>query len=643
MALNIETFSNRHGGNAFFKAVGHPLIARKVPAFLAGLGDGPVALYDPYGLAAGFAELYDLSPVSLAGVYVQDLDDLGRSVLGCTTQPVTDLPASGATRVLVAAFDAERAIGQIRHLVPAQAEVHSFDALRLPADMVTSEGLYLAGINFATNFAFFRDQDGQHTRLTTVDYWSAYGARNPQAWCCLFDGDGAVLAEWREDLPGANALFSVDSAEVRRRFGLPEFTGQLFVHVVGAAGHDIVKYALDTYGDTADVLSATHDANAWPSDLYAGLPAPADGETVILWVQNSHPVPIPAGTVGLGLMGSDEVAHLDQPVPAFGSTRLETTQLLPEARWPHQFEVQAGKYFVRPRYEVVSPAGRRRIAHVNVERSDLEPDPRIPDLANLMGKGFILPAPLLPLARYRSRALPTPMSTCQQALPIKLLVYAADGRELLAKPIGLATRGAIGEIDLDAVLADAGIDLNGSSEAAGEASWGHMELAYDFSQGGSADGWLHAIFRYQDRLSGHGAETSFGAHVFNSVLTYKNEPQSYSGRAPGLSTRLLLRLGPPPLDTLCHLIYPASTPWHGASSTELQLHARDGREIARHRVEIPCSGSLLWRVSETFSAAELAGAESGYVVVRDTTCRLFGYHGLINGEESFSLDHMFGF
>jgi hypothetical protein len=35
-------------------------------------------------------------------------------------------------------------------------------------------------------------------------------------------------------------------------------------------------------------------------------------------------------------------------------------------------------------------------------------------------------------------------------------------------------------------------------------------------------------------------------------------------------------------------------------------------------------------------------AGGGYVLVRDTTCRLFGYHGLDNGA-AFSLDHMFGF
>jgi hypothetical protein len=30
-------------------------------------------------------------------------------------------------------------------------------------------------------------------------------------------------------------------------------------------------------------------------------------------------------------------------------------------------------------------------------------------------------------------------------------------------------------------------------------------------------------------------------------------------------------------------------------------------------------------------------------MIRDKTCRLFGYHGVKRGEESFSLDHMFGF
>ena len=31
------------------------------------------------------------------------------------------------------------------------------------------------------------------------------------------------------------------------------------------------------------------------------------------------------------------------------------------------------------------------------------------------------------------------------------------------------------------------------------------------------------------------------------------------------------------------------------------------------------------------------------VLIRDATCRLFGYHGLLDGNGAFSLDHMFGF
>ena len=38
--------------------------------------------------------------------------------------------------------------------------------------------------------------------------------------------------------------------------------------------------------------------------------------------------------------------------------------------------------------------------------------------------------------------------------------------------------------------------------------------------------------------------------------------------------------------------------------------------------------------------ARLAGA---YAVIRDPTCRLFGYHGLLGEGGAFSLDHMFGF
>src|SRR5260370_8670821 len=117
-------------------------------------------------------------------------------------------------------------------------------------------------------------------------------------------------------------------------------------------------------------------------------------------------------------------------------------------------------------------------------------------------------------------------------LAIGALCYDPEGREVLKPPFGRlagahATALGLGEID-DLGLLDGG--------------YGHIELVYDFSGGGEGDGWLHALFRYRHRQSGHAAETSFGAHVFNTILTYRDEPQSYTGRPPGLSTRLLLRL-----------------------------------------------------------------------------------------------------
>ena len=513
--------------------------------------------------------------------------------------------------------------------------IESLDEMKLPPEMLGRGRRYLDPLNFATNFAFFRDSGGLHTRLVGANYWSGYGASEVALWLSLFDEHGRQIANWREELPAGPGSIVVDSREVRRRFALPPFTGQLFLHVIGAVGHDVVKYALDIYGDSGTDLSATHDANSWPADRYAGLPAPREGERVILWVQNSHPTPIPRGAIGLNLMGRSEIARLEREVGPFASLALDVASLLPHARWPQQLEVRAGKYFVRPRYEITGANGKRRIAHANVERSDLKCDPRIAELGNLMGKGFLLPAPLLPPGEFRTTVLPTPMATCQDDLPTALLVYDSGGNECARHVFGCLKRSDSVALDL-AELVDGGAELAGG--------YGHVELVYDFSRGGAADGWLHGIFRYEDKASGHAAETSFGAHIFNTLLTYRDEPQSYAGPPPGLSTRLFLRLGEEPFDTLCHLIYPASTVWHARSSTELILCDAGGREVARQRLEIPCGGSRLWRYATTFdTAARKAAGERAYIIVRDASCRLFGYHGLLGKDRSFSLDHMFGF
>jgi hypothetical protein len=173
---------------------------------------------------------------------------------------------------------------------------------------------------------------------------------------------------------------------------------------------------------------------------------------------------------------------------------------------------------------------------------------------------------------------------------------------------------------------------------------GHADLVYDFRDGGDANGWLHALMRYERRDETHAAESSFGAHIFNTMMTYKGEPQSYSGPPPGLSTRLFLKLGTDGRHSFSHLIYPASGPWHERSDTQLQLHDGDGVVIAESTIHVARSGSMLVRPDLIFPAADIAKAgPRGYVIIRDKTCRLFGYHGLVDADGRFSLDHMFGF
>jgi hypothetical protein len=627
MPLRIETFRNDSGGNALYKALSHPLAAEKAQALLARLGgDRTFAIYDPDGFADAFDIFYPLPRPT--HYFVQNLQHLRRSFRGVEAEPVTAISAANVAALFVTGFEAEKKLAQIRHLIPAGMETFSLDALKLPPELLTVPGRYLSPLNFATNFAFFRDEAGHHTRLTTANYWPRYGAGKVNLWCRLFGADGQALATWTEECAGPESSLVIDSRDLRARLDLPTFTGQLFVHVVGAAGHDIVKYALDTYGDAKIVLSATHDANSWPADLYAGLPAPAADEDVILWVQNSHPATIPQNDVGFARMGSNEITTLRESIAPFATRAIHMRDVLPKLSWPDQIEIHAGKHIVRPRYEVVARNGRSRIAHPNVERTDLVSDPMLAKLGTYMGKGHILPGALLPPDQFVTEMLPTPMSSVQQRLPVKALIFNSEGALIAEHRFGALPRDHREALDVSALARGAG----------------HVELIYDFEAGEDADGWLHALFRYRNRASGHAAETSFGSHMFNSALVWRGEPQSYSGAPPGLSTRLFLRIASSPLRTFCHLIYPVSETWHALSTTTLLLRNTDGKDIAQRELRIPASGSRLWRVQDVFDETLLAGAgPHPYVIVRDETCRLFGYHGVEGEEGSFSLDHMFGF
>lgn len=633
MPVPVETFRHqgtRHYGTTLFKALGHPKAVVKARELVGELQcTGPVAVVDPNDAAEAFDAFYGLSDCDIAGVYVQKVEDTGRTILGHTAQPLSELGAVDAASLFVAQFDSERLRQQIAAVAPGMT-VRGFDDMRLANNWLSNPRRYLDPLNFATNFAFLRDEAGLHTAVRSANYWSGYGAQDPELWLCLFDANGNVLAEWAQSLPPANGTYVVDSREVRDRFSLDDYTGSLFVHALRVRGHDVVKYVLDTFGDDDTVLSATHDANAWPADYYAGLPAPADGERVVLWVQNSHPMSIPAGGIGLNIMGSNDITWVDEEIPPFATVAVNAGALLPGARWPAQLEVHAGRHFVRPRYEVLGPK-RSRIAHANVERADLAPDPDLPKLGIQLGKGFVLPMPILPPDRFITTVLPTPMARGQNDLPLAAIAAAPNGREVARRFLGRLPRGHTELLEVEELL-NGGLD-----------GFGHLELMYDFTDGGGADGWLHAIARYEDRESGHIAETSFGAHIYNIVDVYKEEPQSYAGPPPGLTTRLFLRVGPRGTQTQCHLIYAASKPWRPTSDTQLILTAADGSEVASERVAIACGGSLLWNVDEVFDTAARENAgENCYVLVRDATCRLFGYHGL-RTERAFSFDHMFGF
>ena len=89
--------------------------------------------------------------------------------------------------------------------VPPGMQVLTLDETRLPGAMLSNSKRYLDRLNFATNYAFFRDTgspggDGLHTRLVTANYWAGYGAGAVRLWLRLFAGVGGAGGAWRSRL-----------------------------------------------------------------------------------------------------------------------------------------------------------------------------------------------------------------------------------------------------------------------------------------------------------------------------------------------------------------------------------------------------------------------------------------------------------
>src|SRR5215472_4051057 len=78
MPLNIETFSNARGGNAFFKAITHPVAADLAQLLLRKLQQGgDLAILDPLNLALPFNEVHSLRSLPIVDYFVQDVEALG--------------------------------------------------------------------------------------------------------------------------------------------------------------------------------------------------------------------------------------------------------------------------------------------------------------------------------------------------------------------------------------------------------------------------------------------------------------------------------------------------------------------------------------------------------------------------------------
>ncbi|MEZ5648128.1 MAG: hypothetical protein R3E60_04155 [Alphaproteobacteria bacterium] len=85
-------------------------------------------------------------------------------------------------------------------------------------------------------------------------------------------------------------------------------------------------------------------------------------------------------------------------------------------------------------------------------------------------------------------------------------------------------------------------------------------------------------------------------------------------------------------------------PWTAQSETDLMLHDHRGQEgyAPPHRYSL--FGILPSACIEMFDQTALLrqAGDRGYVLIRDTTCRLFGVTN-IQGDSGPYFDHMFGF
>ena len=143
MALQISTFSSDSGGKSLFKALGHPRVAPSARLLVDDLAKrGRIAIYDPDQTIGDFAQLYDPTSWQVSESYVQRLEEVGRTILGRVSRPVSEICDTRADVLFVASFESER-FKAIRHLIPASLPIVGLDSVRLPDTMLRHPNRYL--------------------------------------------------------------------------------------------------------------------------------------------------------------------------------------------------------------------------------------------------------------------------------------------------------------------------------------------------------------------------------------------------------------------------------------------------------------------------------------------------------------------
>ena len=193
MAINIDSFSNVKGGNSVFKAFTHPTVYPKLKKLKKTLESFKrLAIYDPLNLLTSLNEFLSFEKIGGEQIFVQQIERLKNETIARKNAPIDAMNQEHFDAIFIVSFDTAKIEAQIEHLIDG-LDVITLDDIKMDKELVSNPKNYLDPLNFATNYAFFREEGGLHTRVVTGNYWTAYGAKDPYLWLRLFDEKGKVL------------------------------------------------------------------------------------------------------------------------------------------------------------------------------------------------------------------------------------------------------------------------------------------------------------------------------------------------------------------------------------------------------------------------------------------------------------------